>query len=153
MKSKITLEILWIVAAIIIALLFLLPIYNKVGTGFPFYTVNFAFIFVFVTFTRLIFLLKHTPYAWNKAVKIVLIFLPIPIFFYFMDGVYDFQDVLDNTGFSFMQAGLNAEEYSSMLKYTKTEFLFFGVGAIMVLFMLPIKMIRSLWAQHNKGRV
>ncbi|MBK8632080.1 MAG: hypothetical protein IPN72_00345 [Saprospiraceae bacterium] len=44
----------------------------------------------------------------------------------------------------------DANEASAMAKYARYQYLFFGTGAIMVLVLLPLRMIRSIWRVTNK---
>lgn len=151
MQSKLTLELIWWVVTLIILTLILLPIYNAVGSQYPYYTPNILFVIIFITFTRYIFLVKYTFFADVPIIKIVFIFLPIPIFFYCMDALYNFQRFLDEEGAISLLVGLPAEEQYSLAKYIRYQTIFFGTGAIITLVMLPMRMIVSLWRRKNRG--
>ncbi len=153
MQSKLTLEALsWLITAVL-ALLVLLPIYSQIGTGYPYYTPNLIFIITFITFTRYIFLLRHTPFAYNPIIKIFFIFIPIPLFFYSVDALYDFQRFLDEDGVVSILGNLNGTSQYNLSKYIKYQKLFFGTGAILTLVLLPIRMMVSLWRRKNRGTV
>jgi len=153
MNNKVVLELVWWIVTAIIVALFLLPILNYVGGEYEFYLPNIFFIVLFVTFTRYIFLLKHTLIAKNKIVKLILIFLPIPLFLYSMDALYDFQSFLDNGEHIKMLSHLAPDTAMNIAKYAKYQFVFFGTGAILVIFLLPVRMIISIWRGINKGTV
>jgi len=153
MNSKMVLELVWWIASAIIVVLFLLPIINFVGERYPFYQPNIFFILLFVTFTRYIFLLKHTLIAHSKWIKLVLVFLPIPLFLYSIDALFNFQDFLDKGDHIKMLSHLLPDTAMNISKYIKYQFIFFGTGSILVLFLLPIRMIISIWRGINKGTV
>lgn len=153
MKSKITLEIIWWIATAIIVSLFILPIYMSIGDRYEFYLPNIILITLFVTFTRYIFLLKHTFLAEIKWLKVALIFLPIPLFFFATNSLFNFQDFLDREGHIKMLSQLNPDEAMEVSKYIKYQFIFFGTGAMTVIFLLPVRMIVSVWRGINRGTV
>lgn len=152
-NTRIQIELLWWLFTIILTLFVILPIYTSVGESYPFYMENIISVIVFITFTRWIFLLAYTPFARVRWVKLGLIFLPIPLFFYLLNGLYDFQNVIDNTGFDFMFSGMNTDDYLNMLNYIKYEYIFFIVGAMITLFLLPVRMIVSIWRVINRGTI
>lgn len=153
MQNKAVLELVWWVATIVILILVLLPVFNYIGMRYPFYTPNIFFIVLFITFTRYIFLLKHTFIAKRRALKLILIFLPIPLFFYSIDALFNFQDFVDRGEHIKMLSNLNPDTAIDISKYIKYQFIFFGTGAILVIFLLPIRMIISIWKTMNKGTV
>jgi len=153
MSSKIVLELVWWIATLVIVALFLLPVMNYIGDGYEFYQPNIIFIVLFVTFTRYIFLLKHTFLAKNKILKLILIFLPIPLLVYSVDALFNFQDFIDKGAHIRMLSHLTPDTAMDITKYIKYQFIFFGTGSILVLFLLPIRMIISIWRGINKGTV
>ena len=153
MKGKVTLELLWWVITGVLVVLFLLPVFLNVGERYPFYQSNIVFIVIFITFTRIIFLLKHMLFAHNKILKLILIFAPIPLFFYSMDALFNFQDFIDKGEHINMLSQLSPDKAMNISKYIRYEFVFFGTGSILVIFLLPIRMIISIWRGINKGTV
>lgn len=151
MQSRLTLELIWWVVTAIVTVLILLPILTNIGSEYPFYVANILFIVVFITFTRYIFLVKYTFFADLAWFKTILVFLPIPIFFYFIDSMYDFQRFLDEEGVISILGGVNADDQYSLSKYVQYQKLFFGTGAILTLILLPIRMIMSIWRRKNRG--
>ena len=153
MQNKIVLEFVWWIATAVIVILVLLPVINYVGSNYPFYTANIFFIVLFITFTRYMFLLKHTFISNRRVLKLVLIFLPIPLFFYAIDALFNFQNFIDQGEHIKMLSHLNPDTAIDISKYIKYQFIFFGTGAILVLFLFPIRMIISIWRSMNKGTV
>lgn len=145
--------IFWLIT-LVIASIVLLPIFQYYGMEYPFYRENIPMIIIFLTYTRYIFLLKYTPFSKIKLVKLLFIFLSIPLFFIFMDSLFDFQRYLDEVGFVGISKGNDADYAASMARYSRYQFIFFGTGAIFVLFVLPIRMVVSIWrVANNKSKV
>jgi hypothetical protein len=152
LKSKWIVEILgWSIAIIIAAVLIYLLNSNLIN--YKFVKVNFLGIFFFFTFTRYILMLKYTPFSHNAWIKAILLFACIPLFFYFMDGMYEFLRMLDEQGIEPFVNSDNAEFRWNFAKFTKYQFLFFITGTMCMLFMLPVRMIVSIWRVRNKGTV
>jgi len=153
MNKKLLLELIWWIATIIIVVLFISPIYNTVGNKYTFYIPNIFFIVLFITFTRYIFLLKYTFLANNKKLKVALVFTPIILFFYAIDSLFDFQDYIDKQEHIKMLSQLTPDRAVEISKYIKYQFLFFGTGGMIVIFMLPARMILSIWRGINRGTI
>lgn len=153
MKSKVILEIVWWVSTIVLAFLIILPIYTAVGDDFLFYIENVVAIVVFATLTRWLFVLRHTFFGWNIKVKVVILFLMIPLFFICYDNLIDFQSYIDEEDIMNMVKSLPTLEQPKMAKYIKYEYVFFGVAALMTILMTPFRMVISVWRQLNKGTV
>lgn len=142
----------WIITAIIIVMV-LLPVYSKVGESYPFYIENIAFILLFITFTRFIFLTKHHWFSHSKWFKTIAIFAVIPILFYCVDNLWDFQRFLDEEGVNTILDEVPAKEQSSLGKYIKAQMSFFGASAFITSFLLPFRMLHSMWRLKHRGKV
>jgi len=153
MNKKGVLELVWWITTVVIVLLVLLPVIKFVGSKYPFYTPNIFFITLFITFTRYIFLLKHTFLANQKMLKLILVFLPIPLFFYSIDALFNFQDFMDKGDHIAMLSHMDPDPAINLSKYIKYQYVFLGTGSIFVLFLFPIRMIISIWRGINKGTV
>ncbi|MFT4534669.1 MAG: hypothetical protein ACJA1A_003141 [Saprospiraceae bacterium] len=153
MNKKLLLELIWWIATIIIVVLFIFPIYNSVGDKYAFYFRNIFFIVLFITFTRYIFLLKYTFLANNRKLKVAMVFIPILLFFYAIDSLYDFQDYIDKQEHIEMLSQLSPDRAIEISNYIKYQFLFFGTGGMMVIFMLPLRLIVSIWRGINRGTI
>jgi len=150
-QRKILLEIIgWVITAVVIILV-LLPIYTSIGDRYPFYMENIAFIVVAITFGRYIFLLKHHWLSAAKWIKILFIFLPIPLFFYLMGWFYDFQAYSDEVGLGAMLTDLSYVSQNNLGKYIRAEMILFWSAAFLANLYMPIRMIMSLWREINKG--
>lgn len=154
LRLKLSLELVWWIATAIFAVLILFPIL-RVFDNYPFLFANILFIFIFITFTRYIFLLKNTFLARLTPVKLLLIAACLPLLFYLISEVYAFQMFLDEQG---SQALLSPEYLSKevpisrrsrLLSYIRTETLFFGVGSVITTIIMPFRMILSLWRTYN----
>ncbi|MBK8517598.1 MAG: hypothetical protein IPL55_15305 [Saprospiraceae bacterium] len=117
--------------------------------NYSFYVPNFISIIVFLTFSRLIFLLSFTPYSRLKWVKMVLIFAPIPLFMYHVGSLYDFQKFVDEKGIITFLKGSNEISDYNFGKFIKYQFIFFCTGAIVTIVLMPVRMIISFWRIIN----
>lgn len=144
-------ELVWIAVTMVITALILLPIYGSIGAAYEFYGFNIFIIMVAVTFCRYIFLLKHHWLSEAKWIKILFIFIPIPIFFFLITGFYNFQAFSDEQGIMSMLTSLPFKEQTKFITYIKTEVLLFFTTAFIANALMPIRMIVSLWREINKG--
>lgn len=149
MRALLKVELLAWLFVLILCLLVLGPVYIRTGLHYQFYIENIISILVFLTFTRMLFLLSFTPYARNKAFKFILIFLTIPLIMYLVDNLYDFQRFLDEEGtIAFFKGAFEMSDYN-FGKFIKYQFFFFTTGAIVASFLIPVRMIVSFWRLYN----
>ncbi len=153
MLQKITAEILFIIATFVLAALIMWPIYQEFGDKYEFYWTNLAFILLFVTFTRYIFLLKHVPFSHSKLIKVILFFLCIPLFLYMLDGFYNFQRFLDEVGLQEISQNSTSQESSNICKYTRYQFILFATGGFITMVLFPVRIIISMWRQFNTDKI
>jgi len=144
-------ELTWIVTTVVIIALVLLPIYTKIGLDYPFYIDNILIIILAITFCRYIFLLKHHWLASAKWIKILFIFLPIPILFFLTGAFYDFQAYSDEEGLLSMMTSLPFEDQTGLAKYVRAEMLLFWAAALLATLFMPIRMIVSLYREMKFG--
>ncbi len=146
------LEIIWWIFTAILITGVLYPIISQIK-DYPFLMINIIFIIVFITFTRYVFLLKHTFIAKKQLLKIVLIFLCLPITLYMINGINFFQTYIDENGFRAVVGDLPYNQQESMMRYIRTLLLFFGVGGTIVTVVFAIRLMISVWRYRNHGRI
>jgi hypothetical protein len=151
-SSRWTAELLGILITVIFAGI-LVYILNANIIRYHFVIINFLAIALFLTFSRYILLLQYTPFAFNTWMKLILLFGTIPLFFYFIDGIYEFLRMLDEEGIEPYVNSDSADFRWNFAKFTKYQFLFFITGTLCTLIMLPVRMIVSIWRVRNKGTV
>jgi hypothetical protein len=154
---KLQLEIILCLFTAIITFMVIYPILNNF-VKFGYLYSNILFIIVFVTYTRLIFLLKYSLISHVQWMKFALIFVSIPLVFKLIELVFNFQSFLQTEGLesytAYFKPGLSDKTRESLLNYMKTEFLFFGVAATISAIILHIRMLISFWRVYNKtGKV
>lgn len=143
-------ELLWWAITCILLVIILLPLYNN-SEDFPFWVSNIVYITTFITFIRYIFLLNQTPLRFVQWLKVLLILGCIPLLTYMIRELQAFQVFADERGIQSVYTKLSEREQARMVDYTKTEVLFFGVGAILSTVIFPFRMLISFWRTHNKG--
>ena len=156
MNSKLSLhfrlEIIWWIFTLILIAGILYPILAKVS-NYPFLVINIVFIIVFVTFTRYIFLLKYTFLAKQQLLKIAIVLVGVPIIFMLINQINLFQTFLDENGIEGIVGDLPFGKREDIVKYIRTEMLFFGVGSVISAIVLPIRLLISIWRIKNRGTV
>ncbi len=151
MKYKLYFELLWWMITLVILLLFLVPIYLNIGDAYPFYRDNILVIIIAVTFVRYIFLLKHHWLTISNWAKAIFMILPIPLFFYLLGVIYDFQRFADEEGIRSVLGELPYTNQAKLALFIKTEMIFFWASAFITNLMMPFRMIISVWRKINKG--
>jgi len=154
---KLQLEIIWWIVTAIVTFMVVYPILNNM-VKYSFLYDNIISIVVFITYTRYTFLLKHTFLAHWQAAKFVIIFASIPLVFKLIEWIFNFQSFLQTEGLqSFTEhfkLGINYNTQQTLLTYMRREFLFFGVGSVIVGVLFPVRLLISFWRVYNKsGRV
>ncbi len=142
----------WIITALIVVMV-LLPIYTQVGDKYQFYVENILFVIIFISFTRFIFLTKHHWFSHSTWFKTIAIFAVIPVLFYIVDNLWDFQRFLDEEGIGTILTEVPAKKQSSLAKYIKAEMIFFWAAAFIATLALPLRMLHSIWRLRHRGKV
>lgn len=148
-KKLIQLELLWWLVTLLLIVLIGLPILLTVEK-YPFWVSNILFILTFITTTRYIFLLRFTWLADLVWIKVVVFFLAIPFVFLLIQELNAFQGFLDERGMDAVVGALPLEKQSSLITYIRSEYLLFGVGAIVGSIVLPVRLLISIWRIYNK---
>jgi hypothetical protein len=144
------LELIWWALTAVVLAGVLLPIRGYWET-YPFFWTNVIFLVVFVTLARYIFLLPYTFLANRQRWKVILVFLCIPLVFLLVQEINRFQVYLDNYGLEALlgQPGMNPED--SLISYTYSEMLLFGVGSVISGVIFPFRLLLSVWRRRNRG--
>jgi len=151
-KKQITFELLWWVVTAIVAFAVLYPIINSLTT-YPFLISNLVFIIVFITLTRYAFLLEHTILAKAQLIKVGIVLISVPFIFLLIEALSNFQNYLDEEGLDKFLPLMNIDSQQGMINYIKSEMLFFGVGAIIIAILFPIRMVISIWRNRNTNKI
>lgn len=141
-----------LLGAAIIALLFLIPIYLS-SDNYTFYLSNFAFIFLFITFTRYLFFLKYTPFSHFTPLKLVYIFVTIPLAVLLTDAFSEFQSFSDTIGIQEFVKNISGQKQVGMIGYIRNQMLFFGAGCVVATVLLAFRMMISIWRVRNRDSV
>ena len=149
---KVRLELIWWAFTLLLVLTILMPVWLK-APDYPFFAENAFFIIVFVTFTRLVFLLPTTLIAHTKWLKVFVIAIAGILFFVMSTALSDFRNFIDERGLQTLVTHLHVTRQTRIINYIQNEMVFFGVGAIIAGIALPLRMIMSLWRMRNRGTV
>jgi len=151
MKQKLLFELVWWLITAVLIILVLLPIYSSIGLEYPFYQDNILVLIIAVTLARYIFFLKHHWISYSNKIKVVFIFIPIGIFLYLLDTVYDFQSFMDEEGLKSIMSNLDNKRQIQLSSYIKTEMILFWVVAFLSNILMPFRMLISIWKKINKN--
>ena len=146
------LELIWWIFTLILAVGITYPILREVA-DYPFLVINIIFVIVFVTFTRYIFLLKHTFLAKQQLIKAGIVLVSIPIIFMLVNEINLFQTFLDENGVEGLVGDLPFGKRENIAKFIRAEMLFFGVGSVVSAVIFPFRLVLSIWRTKNKGTV
>lgn len=146
------LELIWWVFTLIVIAGVLFPIRNYLS-DYPFLYSNIIFIVVFITLTRYTFLLPFTFLAGKQKLKVVLVFLCIPLVFLLVQELNNFQTFLDYNGSEALLGNENFGVNSSIISYVYNEMLLFAVGSIISAVVFPFRLLLSVWRGRNRGTV
>lgn len=152
-KLKLQVEAMWWIVTLIVAYAVTYPI-NSYMAEQAFLYENYLFVIIFITYTRYIFLLKHTFLAYLQPLKVILIFASIPLVFYLVELISGFQNFVDNKGLesynAFFIEGISESKRDEISSYLSREIIFFGVSSIVVAVLMPFRMLISFWRVYNK---
>lgn len=151
-KRKFLLELVWWVITALMTILVILPVIQN-SNDYPFIFSNALFIVVFITLVRYIFFLKYTLIAKQQYVKLVLIFLCIPLVFTLVSHLNYFVTYIDENSVDSFLKEMPQVKANRISSYLKTEMLLFGVGSVISGAVFPFRLLRSIWKYRNRGVV
>jgi FlaA1/EpsC-like NDP-sugar epimerase len=147
----ILLELVWWLLTVVVIFAVLFPIYKHLGfwkfTGW-----NILFIVVLITLSRYIFLLEHTFLAQKQRLKVILLLFMFPFGFTMIHGLNKFMNYIEEHSWEPITGGLPENTKHSLEGYMYGEMLFFGVGSVMVCAIFLVRMFKSVWTLHNRGK-
>ena len=149
---KLLFDFLWILLALLICLLVLLPIITHTR-DFPFYPVNAVFILTLFILFRHTFFLKHSLIGKMQYLKLALIFLSIPLVWQLISYLNGFITYVDDYSYEPILSHLNYTAREKMEVYIRTEMIFFGVASIVIGIIFPFRLLVSIWRVRNKGTI
>lgn len=151
MNNRLTFELIWIIITLLVVTMFMLPIYLNLKLNFPFFIQNIACIIIAITFGRYVFLTRHHFFTYGKWIKVIFIFIPIPVFIFLIDTIGEFQAFYDEEGIHSIMNDLPYRSQRSLSSFIRNEMIFFWTAAMASNILLPVRMIVSIWREVNKG--
>ena len=145
-------ELIWWLVTLILVVAILYPILQNTK-DYPFLTLNIIYIVAFVTLSRHLFLLRYTILANAQLVKVAIILLSIPIIAYLISGINFFQTYIDENGMDSFLSQNSAFSQEQIGSFIRNEIILFGVGSVIAAFLLPFRLVLSLWRWKNRGTV
>lgn len=153
--GKLAMELIWWLITAVVAFMVAQPLWGDfVKHDFIYETI--AFVVIFITYTRYLFGLKYTFLANFQVLKVLLIFISIPFIFYMVQVFFAYQEFLEGQSEgmieydSFFREGITFNERHDLLTYLTSVYTFFGIGAILIVFLSPFRLLVSFWRVYNK---
>lgn len=146
-------ELLWWVITALILVVVLTPVYLYAKATYPFWWYNMLYVVAFITLSRYLFWLRFTFLAKKQKLKIVVALLCLPLAFYLVEGIYYFQEYIDNEGLMILVEEAPVHLQVNLGYYIKNQYVLFGVGSIVSTGAFAIRLIISVWRLHNRGTV
>lgn len=151
LKYKWQLEVLFLLITAIITFIIVYPVQSYFESRFPFINTNCFIVFIFLTQARYLFLLRLTPFSHSHIVKLVLLFICIPLLLYVVDQFYEFQNFVDVGKMEeIVLSNESLVRSHQMIKYTTYEMIFFLSGLFITAIITPFRMVVSIWKVVNK---
>jgi hypothetical protein len=149
---KMQLEIISLLITALLTYLIIYPLLNSFSQ-FQFLISNIFFIVIFFTYSRYLFLFKHTFLADFQWAKFAVIFISLPLGWYLVENLQNFQIFLDDEGLGnfekHFKTGIDYEQKQTVINYMRREMIFFGSSAIIAAFILPFRLLISFWRVYN----
>ncbi|MFN0015390.1 MAG: hypothetical protein ACKVU2_12655 [Saprospiraceae bacterium] len=149
---KLVLEILWWALTAVVVWAVLYPIHKAMHV-WPYQGWNIIFVVVVITFTRYIFLLKHTFLARMQEVKVGLILIMFPLTFKLIEGLNEFMVFIEEKTWDPLTGHLPLADKTAIEDYIWSEMLFFGAGSFIAAPVFAGRLMMSIWRTRNRGTV
>lgn len=143
-----TAELLWWIITVITSILVLWPL-SVYEVPFPFMWYNLLYIIVGLTWCRYLVFFDSHPLAFSRIFKVVLIFLVPIIYFPLLEGIHSFLEFNDREGLQSILTHLPLKKQTWLIRYIRTEYLFFSFMSFLGSLLLIIKMIKAFWRQYK----
>jgi len=145
-------EVIWWIATFVVLFMVMRPITGQIY-GYTFRTGNIFLVITTITCGRYLFLLPHTLIAKLQWIKLILMFLCIPVLFYSIRQLSQFHTFADNLGIQSIVRHLPDSRQQGIIRYIRTEMIVFGVGSIVGSVGLAVRLLISIWRYRNRGTV
>jgi len=144
-------ELLWLIIAVLVATVVLLP--PTLNVGLPVYWLPNALVIIgFVTAIRLLFFPTQTPWLRPRPAKGIAVIVLVPVALGAILFINDIQTLVDAAGDAAVFGDVAALKRSLRWgRYVRNESVFFGSGLLICSVLLPVILIISLWRQVKAG--
>lgn len=143
---KLIKEILWIIIAAVISVLVQYPIISVID--YKFFAANTMLVFISVYYLRIAADLKNMFFVKSKWFRFVLFSSNLFLFVFVITRIQKLiilYDVFSITAYAKNVVILKPIVESDLIHYINTEFLFFGVFALVAIVILNLKVLASFW--------
>lgn len=141
-------ELVWWIFSAAISFAVLYPVVQKVD--YFYYPVNFAFVFVALTYLRWALTLRSLPFLHPGIVRFLLFTFNLSLFIFFMQQEQKFIGLLDifyteDFGIPKQYVIFYDDVKTDFFKYLRTELIFSSTTALIAIAALNLRLIISWW--------
>ncbi len=148
--TKIVYDLVWFISAIIIAMLFILPINNQISR--PFFYYLFGSFFLIVTYFRGIVFMSYSILFSNIWIRLLLLIGNIPLFIFVLRQYYVFIRVFDDYNYTLpiteFQHVLSGTEVEDLL-YIKKLAIFAGSILMFMIVLMEMRIIQVIFKERQ----
>jgi hypothetical protein len=150
MNNKLRLSALWWIIGLLITAAIVSPFAVQLMDKSIFWT-NVLFSFGFVILSRTLIQLKQTYLAEHFYLRIAFFIFLFPMIFLGIEQINHFQYVVDYDDLNlWLSEGFKTENLRSIRSYIQSEFMFLGVGTVIVAILLLIRLVLFTWKTLNR---
>ena len=150
MNNKLRLSALWWIIGLLITAAIVSPFAVQLMDKSIFWT-NVLFSFGFVILSRTLIQLKHTYLAEHFYLRIAFFIFLFHMIFLSIEQINHFQYVVDYDDLNlWLSEGFKTENLRSIRSYIQSEFMFLGVGTVIVAILLLIRLVLFTWKTLNR---
>jgi hypothetical protein len=158
MQNKVVTEIiyetLWFLLAVVVAAIFIYPIYTKISRPFLIYLI--CSLFLIVTYFRGIVFMQHSIIFRNVWVQLILFVVNVPFMIFVLRQYFSFIHVFDDynytlppTEFQHILAGTEVDD----LLYIKSLTIFAGTILLVMIALMEIRIIHAIFKYRQLDKI
>jgi len=149
-RTKLITSLLWVLFTALLIAIVLWEIYSN-NIDYPFYFNNILFIVALMFFVRCIFMIKYSFIENTIFPKLIIMPLGIFMGMYMYMGLNYFIEYYQSNGIYYSVQQFPLEKQYFLGSYIRSEYMFFGIAALVSSIIIPFRMLISVWRVFNKG--
>jgi hypothetical protein len=139
-------EVIWLIITAMVCCAILYPVTQKID--FLYYRINFAFIFITLTYFRWTLTLSSLPFFRPALVRFLVFAVNLSLFIFLMQQEQKLMIFIDDfytEDFGFPKVILYDHVKESLFKYLYGELVLFGTGSLIMIGIFNLRLLFSWW--------